>query len=339
MTQALVSFDEAKGYIWANMDRMEAACGQAINKTKMLSIFLNVLANNAKLLQCDRVSLLGAMVQANHIGLSLEPVLGQAALVPFKGKVQLIPMYRGLIALAKRSGDVATVEAHEVYELDGFDYEYGLDGFLKHSPGARPRGEMTHAYCIVTLQTGQKQFHVMDKEEIEAIEKKAPGSSSPDSAWKKYKSEQWRKTPCRNLLKYMDLSEQIQAAVGLDMTQEAGIEQNNENWMNMGTLEEKTAGKTEDLKAGMRDAKPGENAEITDFDKKTEKEMIKHLQAKRGGMGVEPDAFKKYYCMKYEVGSINDMTKENLINLYGYMVNQPDEFKRDCEFEPDPEEA
>jgi recombination protein RecT len=47
---------------------------------------------------------------------------------------QLIVGYRGLIDLARRSGQIESIEAHVVHENDRFTCRYGLDPKLEHEP-------------------------------------------------------------------------------------------------------------------------------------------------------------------------------------------------------------
>ena len=70
---------------------------------------------------CDIPSILHGVLQAALLGLRLDPALGQACLVPRKGKAQFMPMYKGLVLLAHRSGKVVDVVAQVVYEKDEFN--------------------------------------------------------------------------------------------------------------------------------------------------------------------------------------------------------------------------
>ena len=73
------------------------------------------------------------MIQSSQLGLYVDGVLGHAYLVPYwngkekRREVQLIPGYKGLIDLARRSGSVESISARVVYKNDDFDFEYGLD--------------------------------------------------------------------------------------------------------------------------------------------------------------------------------------------------------------------
>ena len=57
-----------------------------------------------KLMECDRQSLFNAAMSAACLGLEVDGVTGQAFLIPFAGKAQLVIGYKGYSTLAARSG-------------------------------------------------------------------------------------------------------------------------------------------------------------------------------------------------------------------------------------------
>jgi hypothetical protein len=60
------------------------------------------------LLQCDRQSIFNAAMSAACLGLEVDGVTGQAYLIPFKGRAQLVIGYKGYNTLAARSGITIT---------------------------------------------------------------------------------------------------------------------------------------------------------------------------------------------------------------------------------------
>jgi recombination protein RecT len=75
------------------------------------------------LLKCDRQSLFNSAMSAAVLGLEVDGVTGQAYLIPFAGKAQLVIGYKGFNTLAARSG--ITITGAVVREGDEFDYELG----------------------------------------------------------------------------------------------------------------------------------------------------------------------------------------------------------------------
>ncbi|MDK4605731.1 recombinase RecT, partial [Kingella kingae] len=67
--------------------------------------------------------------------------------------------YRGMIDLARRSGQIISLSARAVYENDEFSYEYGLHEDLKHKPYEDgDSGALTHVYAVAKLKDGGVQF-------------------------------------------------------------------------------------------------------------------------------------------------------------------------------------
>lgn len=104
--------------------------------------------------------------------------------------------YKGLCELMIASGAVRYVDPQVVREGDTFSFALGLDKTLTHTPGAK-RGKITHAYVILTLPFGVKDFLVMTAEEIEVIRQ---GKSK---SWKKGELPAWyaMKTVIRQIAK------------------------------------------------------------------------------------------------------------------------------------------
>jgi recombination protein RecT len=178
-----------------------------------------VLEGNPALLDCERASLYRAVMTCAQLGLEPDGVLGQAWLVPSRGKVQLVPGYRGFIALARNSGLITSINAQAVHRNDHFDYAYGLNERLEHVPAAGPRGEITHFYGYVKFKDGGHHFDVLSRDEVDAIRDRNEGyqtfraGKAEDSAWVTGYAEMGKKTVIRRIAKYLPLSVQKAAAL------------------------------------------------------------------------------------------------------------------------------
>lgn len=73
-------------------------------------------------------------MQSAQLGLEPGSALGQAYLVPYGNQCQLILGYRGMIDLARRSGQVLSLSAFAVHEGDEFSYQLGLHPDIHHVP-------------------------------------------------------------------------------------------------------------------------------------------------------------------------------------------------------------
>ncbi|WP_289006023.1 recombination protein RecT [uncultured Kingella sp.] len=186
------------------------------------------------LANCSPESFLGAIMQCAQLGIEPSNSLGHAYLIPFgngkdkqgRANVQLIIGYRGMIDLARRSGQIVSLSARAVYENDEFSYEYGLHEDLTHKPSEDGNtGSLTHVYAVARLKDGGIQFEVMSRAQVDAIRAQSKaGNSGP---WQTHYEEMAKKTVIRRLFKYLPVSIEIQKAVGLDEQAEAGIDQQN----------------------------------------------------------------------------------------------------------------
>lgn len=191
-------------------------------------VVLTLCGKNPKLMECSGASLIGAVMQSAQLGLSPDPVLGEAWFVPFKGVATFIPGYKGLIKLAYQSEQVAKISAHVVREGDLFDYEYGLKEKLSHRPKSSPTATMTHVYATMKIKGGDINFLVMTREEVEAVRKRSPavraGKSTP---WDTDYDPMAMKTVLRRLCKIgpASVSPRLQQALALDELAEHGLKQ------------------------------------------------------------------------------------------------------------------
>lgn len=191
--------------------QLELALPRHVSTDRLLRVAITTIQQNPKLLECDRMSLFSAVMTAAQLGLEPDGVLGQAYLVPFKGKAVLIPGYKGLLALARNSGEVESIAAHCVCANDRFEYAFGLEPRLEHVPAHSDRGDVTHVYAVARFKTGGTHFEVLSRAEVEAIRRRSPGATG--DAWTNHWDEMARKTAIRRLAKYLPLSVQKAAAI------------------------------------------------------------------------------------------------------------------------------
>ena len=156
--------------------------------------------------------------------LGLEPggALGEGYLVPFKGKVIFIPGYRGLISLARRSGQIISIEARVVHEKDEFSCCLGLDPDLKHTPTWEETdpGPLRLVYAVAKLKDGGVQFEIMSRGQIEQVRAKSQaGNFGP---WVDNYEEMSKKTVIRRLFKYLPVSVEMVRAAELTNAEETG---------------------------------------------------------------------------------------------------------------------
>ena len=210
---------------------------QHLNAERLLKVAQIAVTTTPGLLKCDVASLIGAIGQCAQMGLEPNTVLGHAYLVPFKTKrkdsngnerwvdsVNVIVGYKGFIDLARRSGQIVSIAAHEVCTNDEFELVYGLDERLTHKPALDDRGDIIGFYAVAKLVGGGHAFEFMSLRQVEAI-MLASQSKGKYGPWKENFIEMGRKSVVRRLAKYLPLSIEFQTAAALDGLAEGGKDQ------------------------------------------------------------------------------------------------------------------
>ena len=209
-----------------------------LNAERLLKVAQIAATTTPALAKCDVASLIGAIGQCAQMGLEPNTVLGHAYLVPFNTKrkdadgkerwvnsVQVIIGYKGLIDLARRSGQIVSIAAHEVCANDKFELVYGLDEKLNHTPALGARGELIGFYAVAKLKDGGHSFEFMSAHQVKEI-MAGTQSKGKYGPWQDHFTEMGRKTAIRRLAKYLPLSIEFQAAATLDGMAESGRDQN-----------------------------------------------------------------------------------------------------------------
>lgn len=215
-------------------EQIAMALPRHLTPERMIRVALTAVSRSQKLQECNPATVAGCVVQASILGLEPDGVLGEAYLVPFynrkangnKGgtECQLIPGYQGLLKLVRNTGELKMIDVQEVCENDEFDFEKGMEPYLRHKPASGDRGKVIKYWAGAVLTNGGKQFEVMSVEDIELHRDKF--SKAKDfGPWKDSPEWMFKKTVLRKLVKLLPKSAQAQLAVALDERAEAGIPQ------------------------------------------------------------------------------------------------------------------
>lgn len=219
--------DTVRGALEKLKPQMSMALPKHLTPDRLLRVTMTAVQNNPKLLDCDRTSLFASVLTCAQLGLEPDGVLGQAYLVPFRGKVQFIPGYKGYLTLARNSGEISSIQAHEVCQNDEFSYAYGLDEHLHHVPAAGERGEITHFYAYAKYKDGGHTFEVMTRGEVDAVRDNSEGYKAfkrgqiKTNPWDSHYPQMGRKTAIRRLANYLPLM--VQRAAALDSAYDQGV--------------------------------------------------------------------------------------------------------------------
>lgn len=222
MSPAQQQMHSIKGLLESSKTAIASRLPKHLTADRILKVALTAINKTPKLLECTRESLLLSIMQAAELGLEPGGALGEGYLVPYGSQCQFIPGYRGLISLARRSGQIISIEAHVVHEKDAFECTLGLDPALTHTPAwdEVDSGPLRFVYAVAKLKDGGVQFDVMSRAQIEAIRNKSKaGRSGP---WVDHFEEMARKTVIRRLFKYLPVSVELATALEIQATAEEG---------------------------------------------------------------------------------------------------------------------
>ena len=155
------------------------------NADKYARQAITLFQQNPTLQQCSAITIITSLMTASSLGLDLTPQLGQCYIIPYQNskrvgdewvkvwEAQFQIGYRGAIALAQRSGNVACLRADVVHEKDHFKYSKGLHPTLEHEESTEEdRGDVTYAYAIANFTNGGYAFEVWPINKILAHAKK-----------------------------------------------------------------------------------------------------------------------------------------------------------------------
>lgn len=230
MSQEVAIKEKAKSLrslLEASKDQISMALPAHLKPERLLRIAMTEAQTNPALLDCTKVSFIGAIIKAATLGLEPGGALGHCYLIPFKNKnagtteVQFIVGYRGMIDLAYRSPKVKKIIARAVYDKDKFAYDFGLEEKLTHVPNQQGDGDkLTHVYCIVEMENGVKMFDVMTRAEVEMA--RGRSKSSEKGPWDTDYEAMAKKSVVRRFFKFMPSSIELQQAVGMDEAAERG---------------------------------------------------------------------------------------------------------------------
>ena len=177
---------------------------------RFVRVGLTALMKTPKLMDCTPESVIQCMLNCSALG--LEPDGRRAHLIPYGTTCTLIIDYKGIVELAKRSGDVSNVFTQIVCDKDAFTWE---NGEVKHQIDFRnERGPMYATYAVITFKDGSKQTDVMTKGEVDAIRKRSRASGA--GPWVTDYNEMAKKTVFKRASKWIVLSPEIADALEKD---------------------------------------------------------------------------------------------------------------------------
>lgn len=197
----------------AKLEEIQKVCGRAFSAERLIKLFAMQASRQPLIRQCTPISVLDCLTKCAELNL-FPGTVGSVYLIPFRNghngqyELQFILGYRGMMTLARRSGQITTISAEVVRDGDVFEFEYGIQPIFRHKPmGAQDRN-ITHAWALAQFKDGGHQLAVMTIGEVNAIRSRSRAKDS--GPWKTDFAEMAKKTVVRRLCKFLPLD--VQAA-------------------------------------------------------------------------------------------------------------------------------
>lgn len=202
-------------YLERMKPEIEKALPAHMTADRMARIALTTVRTNPKLLECNISSVMAGIMQASQLGLEFG-LLGHCYLIPYGKEATFMLSYKGMIELARRSGNIKSIYAHSVYKNDMFKRVLGIENTIEHEPAEGDRGEFIGVYAVAHFKDGGYQFEYLSKAEVE--KKRNHSKMKNSKPWTEHYEEMAKKTALRSLFKYLPVSVEVQEGISQDVT-------------------------------------------------------------------------------------------------------------------------
>lgn len=216
--------DKHQQFLKARMDQISRWVTQGVKPDALVRFALLDLSTNDKLRACTPESIYLALLACAVTGLEPGALKGEAYLVPFAGKAQFMPGWRGLVKQARRSREISGLVANVVREHDIFDMDMGTGNSLVHKPARSNRGDVIGAYSIATMTGGHHEIEWLDRDDLDAIQAVAE-KRGKSPAWSDWEDQMQRKSAIRRLAKRLPLGADYHVGLALERAADEGRDQ------------------------------------------------------------------------------------------------------------------
>jgi recombination protein RecT len=204
---------------------------------RFVTVALHAATSRPDILRATKESIVEAIRDSAMLGLEPVGATGDGAIIVYDEKVKaerpgrhggtivveervptarFAPMYRGLLKLARRSEQIAHIDAHVVYQGDEIELDLGSNPFVKHYPvlDGSKRGKYVGAYAVAELVNGRRYVEWMTEADIEVVRKTSRAKDA--MAWSDFWPEMARKTVLRRLMKRLPLETLAEHALRIE---------------------------------------------------------------------------------------------------------------------------
>src|SRR6056297_1348435 len=112
----LSELNQVKSYLMSNSVQKRLSDMLDTRASYFTNSIINLVSSNKRLLECKPETIMKASMTSASLNLSIDPNLGESAIVPY-GKVATFQMmYKGYVQLALRTGKYLKLNTVEVYK-------------------------------------------------------------------------------------------------------------------------------------------------------------------------------------------------------------------------------
>ena len=184
-------------------------------------LLISLFKESPDLLNCRPESIWRAIASIVKLGLKPDGMMGECYLIRYGQEAKLQIGYKGLVELARRSGEISKIVTYVVREGDEFEYSTGIESYERHKPcdsANRSEQPITHAVAAIKLTNGEINLQVMDWSALERHKTQySKGANSKHSPWNTAEEQMCKKTVLSGLLRSGCVP--IQTDVEIDMKQ------------------------------------------------------------------------------------------------------------------------
>lgn len=212
MTTAATVWGLAIADIQPLFESIAATDGNLVTYQREALFAMQIFDKSDYLQKCSPQSIRSAVTNVASVGLTLNPAMKLAYLVPRKGVACLDISYIGLVKIATDSGGVLAVSAIPVRANDQFSYNGPFampDHKFNPFDNEAARGEIVGVYTAAKLASGILQVDTLSREEINKIRAVSMAKSGP---WVEWFEEMVKKSGIKRASKMWPRTERMSAA-------------------------------------------------------------------------------------------------------------------------------
>jgi recombination protein RecT len=247
----LSTISDLKGLLDEYKAQIQMVLPKVLTVDRLFKMATYAATVNPGLLVCNPASILRAIMLAGSFG--LEAGGPKAHLVPFRNTrmnrtdCQLIIDYKGLVDLARRSGQVSNIISRIVWDKEPFEIDESREYPYIHKqlPPSERGKKKIGVYAVAKEMDGRVIANdFMWAEEIEVIKERSlrQKKNKSENPWEKFEEEMWKKSPIRRMAKMMPQSPELQQAAIIEEAREAGIPMATPVELDLGLAEEEVTG-------------------------------------------------------------------------------------------------